>query len=239
MRYEAKPHKKEEVKTYQELKLGRTFKSKAKRTRAERSGVFRILGGDDPTRPHLRVLNQKYLETRAEVSKEFLSQARNLEIPASTLLKFLTPQIELKVYERLALQQQQAARLESTFIQKFGRQLTAEEKLRFKESGMAPAPISPRAAFSGYRQSILDEVLAKVQHRQIHNPTQYRTAWTEAVGLEISQQSHLEKIDKTNCVAYFRCVNSGLSHKIQHDPVIKQKLSKSLGFPVKQLRVLF
>jgi hypothetical protein len=231
--------KREEVTTYQELKLGRTLKSKVRRAQAEKSGVHRVIGGSDPTRPFLQVLRRRYLEVRREITKEFLVQAQTarIRVSADLLLKQLTPRIEAKTYDLLAAEQRLAAGLETNFVRKLGRHPTPAEKDSLLRIG-AMENAGPRQNLDN-RRAAIDEVLGKIETRQAHNPSRYQTAWTLAIGSEIAQQTVLEKIDKIQGVAFFRCLNSALSYHLQRQPDLPRKLSKALGFPIRALKVLY
>lgn len=231
--------KREEIATYKELKLGRTLKSKVRRNQAEKSGVHRIIGGSDPTRPFLQVLRRRYLEIRNAVTKDFLLQARAIRIrmAADLLLKQLSPRIEAKTYDLLAAELRLAGGLETNFVHKLGRHPTPAEKDSLMHLG-ATENAGPRQNLDN-RRAAIDEVLGKIQSRQTHNPSRYQTAWAQAVGNEIAQQTVLEKIDKLQGVAFFRCLNSALSYHLQRLPDLPRKLSKAVGFPIRAIKVLY
>lgn len=225
--------KREEMTTYQVLALSREFKSKVRREKAAARGVNRIVGGDDPSRPYLKVSSQRYREVRAEVTKEFLEQVRRQKIalPGETILQQLRPAIDRRTYDRLAAEQELEMRLEALTVQ--GRQLTKTERACLREAGQAVTETRPH--FSGYRSELLDEVMTKVVRRQRHNPTRYQTAWAETVGGDLAQQTRVERVDEKEGVLYFRCLNSVVSHHLQRLPDLPKKLTKALGFFVRKV----
>ena len=238
--------KREELKTYGELGLSRDYKSVKVRRRIASGGPRILIGGDDPARPQIVVSRPLYKKVRLDVMKDLLVRARR-DLPGvgkDFLLDHLVPRIERETYERLAADHHHAPRLDAAFRRLHGRVPTAGERTAL---GPEPAPTSvrerpeapPTAGFAHYRGGVLDELLGQIQARQAHNPGRYQSVWAELVGPELAQQSRLEKIHPESAVAYFRCLNSALSYQLQRRADLPAKLSRALGVPVRQLRVMY
>jgi hypothetical protein len=225
--------KRDEMSTYKTLALGRDFKSKVRREKSSARGVFRIIGGDDPSRPHLKVLSERYREVRAEVAKEVLQQAKagRARVKIEAFLEQARSGIEVRTYQRLAAEQEWEIRLETVTVQ--GRQLTKQERERMKEAGGLATGMKP--AFAGYRGELLDEVIGKVARRQRHNPARYQAVWAEAVGVEAAQQTWVERVDEKEGILYFRQANSALSYSLQRQADLPKKLTKALGMVVRKV----
>jgi len=235
--------KREELKTYGELGLSRDYKSVKVRRRIASGGPRILIGGDDPARPQIVVSRPLYKKVRLDVMKDLLVRARR-DLPGvgkDFLLDHLVPRIERETYERLAADHHHAPRLDAAFRRLHGRVPTAGER-----TALGPEPASvkethgtPPAGFAHYRGGVLDELLGQIQARQAHNPGRYQSVWAELVGPELAQQSRLEKIHPESAVAYFRCLNSALSYQLQRRADLPAKLSRALGVPVRQLRVMY
>ena len=232
--------KREELKTYGELGLGRYYKSARQRRRLSGGGPRLLIGGDDPGRPQLVVEREIYNKTRLAVLRALLVRARE-ELPGvgrDFLLDHLAPRVERETYERLAAVYHHAPRLDAAFRRLHGRQPTAGER-----DSLAPTPEAPAsggtASFDRYRGGVLDELLGQIQARQSHNPDRYQSVWAELVGPELAQQSWLEKIAPESGIAYFRCLNSALSYQLQRRADLPKKLAQALRVPVRQLRVMY
>lgn len=232
--------KREELKTYRELTLGRTLKSARQRRRVEANGLQRVIGDGSSNQPYLTVETRRYRQLRLENQKQLLLQAREtgLNLPVDTLLQQLSPRIEALTYAQLAEEHEHDA-AHNLPVEALGRALTAEEKTHFAASRAAaknPAPIhSPKPS----ARTALNQVLGHIEKRQTHNPARYQTLWAQLVGADAAQQSHLDHIDPATQTAWFRCFNSVLSADIQRRRGIAQKLAKALGLPVRQLRAKF
>jgi hypothetical protein len=96
--------KREELKTYRELALGRQLKSIRHRRRLQASGAQRVLGDGSDTQPYLAVDARSYREVRMEVQRRLLLEAREkgLNLPLDLLLEQLRPRIESLAYAELA-----------------------------------------------------------------------------------------------------------------------------------------
>lgn len=228
--------KREEYKTYRELKLGRNLKSRARRAMVERKRVNRVIGGGDL--PYLEVNNMRYLALRMEITRRLLREAKDagIHVPIESLMASLRHRIDRLTYQQFALEQQAAAQVETAFVQHHGRQPTKQEKQCFIDSalvGQESQPVYPPA----FRSGVIDEVLSHVRNRQENNPARYQTAWAQVVGPDIAQQSQLDKVDAASGTAYFRCYNSVLSYQLQRSPGLPQKLGKALGITIRQLKV--
>jgi len=230
--------KREELKTYRELTLRRDLKSKIQRKRVEADGRRRVLGDGSSTQPYLIVEAQRYREIRIEVQRRLLLQARKtgLNLPVDLLLRQLKPRIESLTYTQLAEESSHQA-LRHVPVAALGRALTAEEQRHFAASRAAAE--GPARRTNQATRTALDHVLGSIEQRQTHNPARYQTVWAQLVGAEAAQQSHLDHIDPNTQTAYFRCYNSVLSTDLQRRRGLAQKLSRSLGLPIRQLRARF
>lgn len=228
--------KREEFKTYKALGFGRSLKSKFRRDQIDHKRVNRVIGGGD--RPYMEVNHQRYLALRREVTAELLreAQAAGIQVPIEALMASLRHRIEKVTYERLALEQQAAAKVEVSFLEHHGRLPTHLEKQRFVESALVGIEkVAP--TLNAKRGGILDEVLSKIQSKQENNPARFQTAWAQVVGPEIAHQSHLDRVDAASCTAYFRCYNSALSYQLQRQTDLPKKLGKALGMVIRAVRV--
>jgi len=231
--------KKEEVKTYKDLGLNRSLKSKAQRSRLEKSGVHKVIGGQEAERPYLKASKQRYHEIRREVTREFLEKARasGMTVPLNVLMQHLHGRIEQITYDRLATEQQQSVRVESSFLQHHGRSPTVNEKARFVESSASKESSALPPGWGNRRHALIDHLLNTMQDKLTHNPARYQTIWAEIVGAEVAQQSCLERVNGAEGTAYFKCFNSALSYQLQRQAELPKKLSRALGVTVRTLRV--
>ena len=230
--------KREELKTYRELALRRDLKSKAQRRRVEANGQRRVLGDGSGTQPYLVVDARRYREVRLEVQRGLLLQARQsgLNLAADLLLQQLQPRIEGLTYTQLARENEHGS-LRHVPVAALGRALTANEQHHFA-AGRAACE-SPAQKANATTRTAINHVLGSIEQRQKHNPARYQTIWAQVVGPDAAQQTQLDQIDPATQTAYFRCYNSVLSADLQRRPALAQKLSKSLGVPIRQLRAKF
>ncbi len=248
--------KQDELKTYAALGLGRGYKSaKGRRKLAPLAdGPTLLIGGDDSSRPQIVVNRERYRKTRLDVLRRLLLEARDLMpgVGKDLLLDLLHPRVERETYEHLALVHYEGPRLDAAFQRLHGRNPTARErellappeergagKAKAKELTKKEEAAASNAAYASYRAGVLDEVLGQVQARQTHNPARYQSLWAEAVGPEIAMQSRFEKVDPGTGIAYFRCMNSALSFRLQRMTDLPKKLSKALKVAVRQVRVMY
>jgi hypothetical protein len=231
--------KREELKTYRELALRRDLKSIRARKRVEADGKRRVLGDGSSTQPYLIVEAERYRAVRLEAQKKLLREARDsgLNLPVAVLLEQLGPRIEALAYAQLVGEAEHESVRYHT-VAALGRALTKEERSRFAASEAA-APGTGPASRRRAAQTALNQVLGHIEERQSHNPARYQMLWAQTVGVEAAQQSQLEKVDPATQTAWFRCINSVLSSDLQRRRGLAQKLSQTLGVPVRQLRAKF
>ncbi|HUB67169.1 MAG TPA: hypothetical protein VL981_06765 [Candidatus Methylacidiphilales bacterium] len=231
--------KREELRTYRELALGRGLKSERQRRRLESKGVHRIIGDGSSARPYLMVETVRHRDVRLEVQRRLLIQARQsgLNLPGDLLLRQLRPRIEALTYAQLADEHDYSA-AHNLPLAALGRALTAEERARFAASRAASETATAQESNRGARAA-LNQVLSSIEQRQNHNPARYQTIWAQLVGFDAAQQSQLEGVETTTQTAYFRCFNSVLSADLRRRPGLAQKLARALGIPVRQLRAKF
>ena len=232
--------KREEMKTYRELSLGRELKSMRRRQRVQAAGRQRILGDGSDRLSYVIVPASRYRELRQEVQRTVLLEAKKagLDLPLEILLQQLAPRIEALIHARLT-DEMDAATAHQAPLAALGRPLTRGEQVHFAastEEGAAAKTSRPRRRLS---TSALDRVLGKIQSRQTHNPHRYQQVWAQMIGLDAAMQTHLERIDPATQTAYFRCLNSVLSADLQRRPGLPEKLGRALGVPIRRLRGQF
>jgi hypothetical protein len=230
--------KREELKTYRELALRRDLKSKIQRKRVEADGKRRVIGDGSDTQPYLIVETPRYREVRLEMQRRLLVQARQtgLHLPVDLLLRQLKPRVEALTYAQLAQEGSDDA-LRHLPVAALGRALTPDERKHFAASRAASE--NPVRAENQVTRTALNHVLSSIQQRQTHNPARYQALWAQIVGTDAAQQSQLDNIDPNTQTAYFRCYNSVLSTDLQRRPGLAQKLARTLGLPIRQLRAKF
>ena len=235
----AEREKRQEMTTYRELKLGRDLKTDRRRRRLQASGRRRVLGDGSDRQPYLEVPADRYREVRLEVLRVLLLEARSagLNLPVEVLQQQLAPRIESLVYAQLVAESDAEAAHQAPCAA-LGRQLTSQEKSQFLATHGSAAPTRQARPRRVCRAS-LDQVLARIESRQTHNPARYQKAWAQVVGIDASLQTHLERIDPASQTAYFRCFNSVLSADLQRRPGLPEKLGRALGVPLRRLRGQF
>jgi hypothetical protein len=228
--------KREELKTYRELAMGRQMKSARQRRRVDRAGKMRVIGDGSADRPHLAVPAARYREVRLEQQRRLLMEAREqkLNLPADRLLAQLTPRVERLTYAQLAEEaRQETAR--HIPVAALGRALTKEEQACFA----ATHALDRKPSETGTAHTALQEALSQVERRQTHNPARYQAIWAQLVGNDAAAQSHLHRIDAATQTAWIRCTNSVLSADLQRRRGLAAQLAKALGVPIRQLRASF
>ena len=232
--------KREELKTYRELELGRELKSKIQRRKIEARGKLRVIGDGTTAQPYLTVDGKRYRQVRLEQQRRLLVEARDMKLglDADRLLAQLTPRIEALTYAQLAEESRDEAAHKNP-IPALGRALTQQERAQFADSRALEKNVRVKEGGKESAGTALQQVLSRIESRQTHNPARYQTIWAQLVGTDAAAQSHLERIDDATQTAYFRCHNSVLSMHLQRLPGLAQKLSKALGLPVRQLRAKF
>jgi hypothetical protein len=232
--------KREELKTYRELELGRELKSKAQRRRVEAKGKLRIIGDGSSSQPYLAVDAKRYRQVRLDHQRLLLLETRamKLGLGPDRLLAQLTPRIEALTYAQIAEEMRDEAAGRAP-IPALGRALTEQERARFADSRALGKNTGTREGAPESARSALQQVLGSIEKRQSHNPARYQTIWAQLVGPDAAAQSHLERIDPATQTAYFRCHNSVLSMDLQRRNGLAQKLAKALGLPVRALRAKF
>jgi hypothetical protein len=232
--------KREELKTYRELELGRDLKSLRQRRRLEARGKVRVIGNGSTSQPYLAVDGKRYRQVRLEQQRRLLMEARamKLNLPPDRLLAQLTPRIEALTYSQLAEESRHEAdrHIPNPAL---GRPLTEQERARFADTRALGKTTRPREGGKESAGAALQQILGRIEQRQTHNPARYQTIWAQLVGPDAAAQSHLEKVDPATQTAYFRCHNSVLSMDLQRRTGLAQKLAKALGLPVRQLRAKF
>ncbi len=118
--------KKEELKTYRLLGLSRVPRGKKKRAFIEHKGLEKIIGGETPDRPSLRIPQPKYWELKEQVYRDFLEGVEKVGslIPLEQLLESVKGELEGRIYDRWA--QSQEATPETEPFQSYRNQLLTE-----------------------------------------------------------------------------------------------------------------
>jgi hypothetical protein len=228
--------KREELKTYRELAMGRQMKSARQRRKVDNAGKMRVIGDGSADRPHLAVPAARYREVRLEQQRRLLLEARaqKINLGADRLLAQLTPRVEQLTYAQLAEEaRQETAR--HIPVAALGRALTKEEQACFAASRALDQPSTE----TGTAHTALQEALSQVERRQNHNPARYQAIWAQLVGNDAAAQSHLDRIDAATQTAWIRCTNSVLSSDLQRRRGLAAQLAKALGVPIRQLRTGF
>jgi hypothetical protein len=98
---EPSKEKKDELKTYRLLGLSRVPRGKKKREFIEHKGLEKIIGGDTPERPSLRIPQPRYWELREQVYREFLEGVEKVGtlIPLERLLDSAKADLERRIYD--------------------------------------------------------------------------------------------------------------------------------------------
>jgi len=232
--------KREELKTYSELKLRRDLKSIPKRKKVEANGLKRVLGNGSSSQPYLIVETLRYRQVRLEIQRQLLLEARQggLNLPADLLLRQLKPRIEALAYAQLAEEASHDV-LGQLPVAALGRALTVEEQAHFAASHALSEKPSFNRKVTPSAHRALNQVLGQIEQRQVHNPARYQTLWAQVVGAEAAQQSYLDHVDPATQIAWFRCTNSTLSYALSRKPDLAKKLSRALSLPIRQLRSKF
>jgi hypothetical protein len=222
--------KKDELKTYKELGLTRATKYR------RAYGRRRVVGDGSAARPYISVSYEQYQQARLEAMRQVLLQARGegAKLSAAATLDLARGRIEEIIYNMLAAVAQHEAILEGRMLRQEGRALSAEEKkILLADAGFeGAAPRLPRAP----REALVDGLLNKIEHKQQHSPARYRAAWVQAVGPEHALATQMDRYDAATATVYFKCSNSVLSHHLQRQADLPQKLTKLLKAPVRRIR---
>lgn len=101
--------KKEELKTYRLLGLSRVPRGKKKRQFIEHKGLEKIIGGETPDRPALRIPQPKYWELKEQVYRDFLEGVEKVGslIPLEKLLESVKEELERRIYDLWAQSQEE------------------------------------------------------------------------------------------------------------------------------------
>ncbi len=232
--------KREELKTYRELTLGRELKSIRQRRRIEANGLRRVLGNGSTTQPYIVVETRRYREVRIEVQRRLLREAQkmDLQLPVDLLLEQLHSRIEAGTYALLA-EEINLASSSHIPMAALGRALTKEERARFAASHAASEmEASPRRATGERRRR---STRCSAPSRSGRSTTRRATRrsgrrWSAPMwrSSRISTRS-IRRRRPPFSVASIRC-----SHRISNAAgVSREKLGKALGLPIRQLRAKF
>jgi hypothetical protein len=165
--------KQNEFSTYKSLRLNREAKSARRRKQGEESNLFVWIGGQSNDRPYRKVLRTKYLES-LEIELRRM-QARSPAASQSPQWPDLVrPEVERKVYDRLAQHADELSALEEKFEQSHGRTMTPHEIGLYASSVLQKDPPderpSPNSRAETARRHWLQSIVKKVRHRNSSQP---------------------------------------------------------------------
>jgi hypothetical protein len=222
--------KQRELETYRKLALTRETKSKARRRSVEADGIYIFIGGRDLERPWLKVLKKDYVEARKKI---LLQKKKGLREVSDAVL----PEVERAVYDELAYRQNMLKAIERKFRQEHKRGFTPHEAGLYtsalKQEGGIPDLPERRARRK--RETILNEVLQKIESCQDHQPERLQQAWAEVVGIEAAQQTFLERVEVESGTAVCKCLSSTLAFELRRNRNLPKQLSAKLGLPIRRL----
>lgn len=241
--------KQKEFSTYKSLHLNREVKSVRRRNKGEEDHLFVWIGGKSNDRPFRKVLRAKYLQA-LEIE---LNQMRK-QSPAEALhpqwADLARPEVERRVYDRLARHADELGALEESFERAHGRTMSPHEAALYASSvlqkdgeagegaekgkGESKRP-DPNARAETARRHWLQGIMKKVRHRNSTQPEKMQQAWAEAVGTENAMQTSLTFVQRQKGIAFARSLSSSVSMKISRDPDIRQKLSQALGCTITRI----
>ncbi len=100
--------KKEELKTYRLLGLSRVPRGRKKQAYIEHKGLEKIIGGETPDRPALRIPQPRYWEIKEQVYRDFLEGVEKVGslIPLEQLLESVKGELERRIYDDWAQSQE-------------------------------------------------------------------------------------------------------------------------------------
>lgn len=234
-----RPSKKEEVKTYKKLGLGRDHKSRAGLRRIEEGGLYIYIGGDAPDRPHIKVPRKEYLRIWQETHRNMMKEAGEIaQQNPSAFADALSLQVDRNAYEILARRQQAMEQLSTTFRKQHGRAMTPHEETLFLQTlELHDAPVilsgTRRAAIA--RRRVLDEVMHKIMQTNEKSVDRLQQVWKTVVGEEAAKESVLEKIDPQQGLAICRCLNTTLAFRFRQQRNLATKLAQALGLNIKKI----
>jgi hypothetical protein len=230
--------KQNEFSTYKSLRLNRESKSARRRKQGEESNLFVWIGGQSNDRPYRKVLRTKYLES-LEIELRRM-QARSPAASQSPQWPDLVrPEVERKVYDRLAQHADELSALEEKFEKSHGRTMTPHEIGLYASSVLQKDPPderpSPNSRAETARRHWLQSIVKKVRHRNSSQPEKMQEAWAEAVGTENAMQTSLTFVHRQKGIAYARSLSSSVSMKISRNPEFCKKLGKALGCEIQRI----
>lgn len=225
--------KRNELRTYKDLKLDRSVKSKAGRARTDRKRLYRTIGMGTPDRPYLLVPRSEYLRVWRECHKEMMAKENK------SLSDVRRAELERYVYDRLASQTGDLKALASGFRRGHKRDMMPNEEAIYgralQRDGLKLA-VTPTQRAAIQRKMVLHDLLRKIEAADEDAPFKLEAAWKQAVGSTADlEESHLEKIDRQAGLAIVQCVNSSRSFALRRRKDLLPKLSNALGIEIKRI----
>jgi hypothetical protein len=232
--------KKQELKTYNSLKLGRDQKSKAKRERLKDKKIYMFVGEGTTERPYIQVLKADYERVWQDIHQQMLKEAAELKMHFSVYDDAQKIKLERTIYDILIVLQDELENLNQSFQKTHGRKMTPHEQELFgKTMKMEPVESNKQPSFAqkadNQRKSLINGLLGKINTHQSKQAPQLARAWTMAVGEQMALETNLERIDDQKGIAYCRCTNSSRTFQLRRQKDLPQKLSDILGLQIKRI----
>jgi len=222
--------KREEIKTYRAIGLSREGKSRAGRRKAERTGLYRYIGGDALERPHLKVPREAYLRVWRESQAIILEKWKNTVLEATAKAALMRPEIERLTYAKLAEEVGAIVAVETSFQQSEGRKMTPHEKAIYGQTlKLSKAQRNDNFQMTQKRKLAVDQVVQKIYDLHQGDKNHLQGAWASIVGSEMALDSILESIDSRTGIAFCRCTSTTLAFELRRMRNLPALLSSALG----------
>lgn len=228
--------KREELKTYRAIGLSREGKSRAGRRKAQRTGLYRYIGGDCLERPHLKVPREAYLRVWRESQAIILEKWKKSSLEATAKAALMRPEIERMTYEKLASEMNSMIAVETSFQQSEGRKMTLHEKSLYGRTlQLSESTRDDNSQMNQKRKLALNHVVQKIFDLHQGDTNQLQAAWVSVVGPETALESILESIDPRTGIAFCRCNNPTLKFQMQRTRDLSARLSQALGRKIQKI----
>ena len=223
--------KKNEITTYQKLKLGREHKSTRKRNKVNEERLYRYVGENTPERPYIKVSRAEYMRLWDEINQKIAMKENVSGFSVQKLADVRSKQVERAVYDEFARRQQSMSDLEDSFQSKQGRKMTPHERDLYGRMLTENDCFTSNAR--AVRKAALQGVLKKIEDRNRNQPAKLQQAWAMVVGEMNAQETFLEKIESN--LAIVRCLSSTLSFQLRRKKDLAPQLSKILGTKIQRI----
>jgi hypothetical protein len=230
--------KQNEFSTYKSLHLNREVKSSRRRKQGEEDKLFVWIGGQSNDRPFRKVLRAKYLES-LDIELRRMQHESPDAAKDPQWADLVRPEVERKVYDRLAQHAEELSELEEAFERSHGRTMTPSEASLYASSVLQKDPAeerpSPDSRAQTARRHWLNGIIKKVRNRHRNRPEKLQQAWAEAVGTEAAMQTSLAYVNRQKGIAYARSISPSLNQKITRNPEVLKKLGDTLGCDIQRI----